>query len=89
VYNLMMSYFVYALYSKTALKLYVGQTQDLTSRLKLHEDKTFKNSYTAKTADDWLLIYSEKKSTRFEALAREKQLKSFRGREFLRQHIPG
>jgi predicted GIY-YIG superfamily endonuclease len=36
----------------------------------------------------WILIYKEEFSTRQEALVREKQLKSYRGREFVKKCIP-
>ncbi|MBI3627836.1 MAG: GIY-YIG nuclease family protein [Candidatus Sungbacteria bacterium] len=81
-------YFVYALYNKKFDKIYVGQTENLEKRLTLHEEKTFKNSFTSRFDGHWDLIYSEHLTTRREALRREKQLKSFRGREFIKKYIP-
>jgi len=79
---------VYALYSPELKKIYIGQTENLEERLKAHRDKRFSKSYTGKLSDEWLLIYSERVKDRSEALKREKQLKSFRGREFVKKYIP-
>ena len=81
-------YFVYAIYNKDRGKVYVGQTQDLEERLRLHNSKEFKHSYTARLGGSWILIYKEELPTREAALKREKQLKSYRGREFVKTHIP-
>jgi putative endonuclease len=79
---------VYALYNKQHHKIYIGQTADLDERLRLHNQKVFGNSYTARFDGDWQIIYAEKVETKTEALKREKQLKSYRGREFVKKHIP-
>lgn len=80
-------YTVYAIYNKTACKFYVGQTIDLKARFEQHNAKVFRG-YTARFDGKWVLIYSEEVGTRQEALVREKQLKSFQGRQFIRNHIP-
>jgi len=82
-------YYVYALYNKKHRKIYIGQTQNLSERMKLHKNKIFRKSFTSKLAGKWKLIYKEGVATRNEALKREKQLKSYRGREFIKQFIPG
>ncbi|MFH1178144.1 MAG: GIY-YIG nuclease family protein [bacterium] len=81
-------YVVYALYNAESNRIYIGQTEDLEERLRLHAEKQFKQSFTAKNKGEWQLIYQEEIATRPLALKREKQLKSFRGREFVRKHIP-
>jgi putative endonuclease len=81
-------FFVYAIYNKENDKFYIGQCSDLDRRLKLHNDHTFKKSYTAKFSGEWKLIHSEECKNRQEALKREKQLKSYRGRQFIKKHIP-
>ncbi len=80
---------VYAIYNRKNDKIYIGQTRDLEARLKAHNDGRFTNSYTARFDGGWELIYSEPSRTHAQALRREKQLKSYRGREFIKQHIPG
>ena len=81
-------YFVYALYNKQFDNIYIGQTENLAERLRQHNEKMFKNSFTARFEGEWILIYNEQTENRQKALVREKQLKSFRGREFVRKNIP-
>lgn len=81
-------YTVYVIKSSTTDKIYIGQTDDLGKRLRQHNDIDFdKRSYTKLNGRDWKLVYSEEVKTRSEALAREKQLKSFQGRTFIRNNI--
>lgn len=80
-------YTVYALHNKSASKIYIGQTIDIDERLQLHNERTFKG-FTARFEGEWKLIYTESVATRSEALKRERQLKSYRGREFVKSHIP-
>ena len=81
-------YSVYAIYNQKHGKLYVGQTADLETRIRMHKDSTFKKSYTSTFDGEWRLIYQEEVLDRRAALLREKQLKSHQGREFLKQFIP-
>jgi len=81
-------YWVYAIYNKRYGKIYIGQTEDLGKRLELHNDKVFSKSYTARFEGDWNLIYKEKCDNRESALVREKQLKSYQGRLFVKDFIP-
>ena len=80
-------YYVYALFNNAHNKIYIGQTKNLEERLNLHKNKIFQNGYTARFNGDWDLIYKEKTSDRKEALKREKQLKSYRGRQFIKSLI--
>jgi putative endonuclease len=83
-------YYVYALYNKENDKIYIGQTEDLDKRLALHNSKAFKRSYTARFSGSWELIYQETRDDRLSVLKREKQLKSYRGRQFIKNLIiPG
>lgn len=81
-------YYVYAIYNKENDKYYIGQTKDLEERISLHNNKKFRASYTYRFGGTWELFYKEEFQTRGEALNREKQLKSYRGREFLKKYIP-
>ena len=78
---------VYALYNSSAAKVYIGQTENLARRVMEHNSHTFKG-YTSRFQGEWKLIYSESVATRSEALEREKQLKSFRGREYIKSPSP-
>jgi len=67
-------------------KIYIGQTSNLENRLKRHSGilKNKSKSFTSKNKGDWKLIYKEEFETRKEAIEREKQLKSYQGRKFIR-----
>lgn len=80
-------YTIYAIYNRQASKVYIGQTVDIAQRINEHNSHNFKG-YTARFQGEWELIYTESVTTRPEALRREKQLKSFRGREFIKTYIP-
>jgi len=79
---------IYAIYNSKNKKVYIGQTENLSERMLLHNNKTFKKCYTSRFDGGWKLIYYEKVFTRHEAIKREKQLKSYRGREFVKKFIP-
>ena len=49
---------VYIIYSPSIDKYYIGETEDLISRLAQHNEHTFKGSYTAK-ASDCGLVWSQ------------------------------
>ena len=76
-------YFVYAIYNCKNNKIYIGQTNNLEERMNLHNSGTFKNSYTSRFDGVWKEVYREELETRIDALTREKQLKSYRGRQFI------
>ena len=80
-------FYIYCIYNKKNNKIYIGQTKDLENRLELHNQKVFKG-FTSRFDGEWVLIYSEEVEFRSNALKREKQLKSFRGREFIKNFIP-
>ena len=81
-------YHIYAIYNRSADRIYIGQTENLNLRIDQHNDRTFKG-YTSRYQGEWQLIYKELAATRPDALLRERQLKSQKGREFIKSHIPG
>lgn len=87
LYNIEM-FFVYVIYNKKHQKIYIGQTSDLSERLRLHNSHELKKSFTSRFDGEWELIYKEEFSERLSALKREQQLKSYQGRLSLRKHIP-
>jgi putative endonuclease len=78
-------YTVYVIYSVSFNKIYIGQTDGLDRRLFEHNNGLL-SSYT-KRYKPWKIVYTEEYETRSEALKREKQLKSQKGREFIWNHI--
>ncbi|KKQ66936.1 MAG: hypothetical protein US86_C0002G0053 [Candidatus Daviesbacteria bacterium GW2011_GWA2_38_24] len=79
-------YFVYALYNSKEDKIYVGQTRNLEKRLFEHNSK-LGNHYTAKLTGSWIVVYKEEVVSRRVAINREKQLKSYQGRQFIKNLI--
>ena len=78
-------FYIYAIYNSKCQRIYIGQTYDLEKRLKEHNDlNNLTHTYTRRFGSGWKLIYKEEVSTRIEALKREKQLKSYQGRLFIK-----
>ena len=82
-------FYTYVIYNQFRDKIYIGHTAKLEERLKRHNGilKNKKKSFTSKNSGNWELVYQESFLTRLEAMRREKELKSFRGREFVRKLI--
>lgn len=79
-----MKYFVYVIINSLG-RLYIGQTCNLTQRLRQHNDTAFtKYACWTKTRGPWQLLHTEQYDSRSEALRREKYLKGGRGRSFLK-----
>jgi len=81
----MNEFVTYILYSKKFNKFYIGYSSDLISRFKSHNQLATKG-YTLKFRP-WIVIHVEFFETKIEALKREKQLKSSKGRSFIHQNI--
>lgn len=73
-----MAWYVYVLSSKIARKSYTGSADNLSRRLKEHNEG---KSYYTKRYKPWELIYTEEYLTEHEARMREKYLKSASGRK--------
>lgn len=67
-----MTFFVYILRTDKDT-LYIGQTQDLAKRLKLHKNK--RGAKYLNYFKDFTLVYTEELGSRGEALRREAELK--------------
>ncbi|MFY0689965.1 MAG: GIY-YIG nuclease family protein [Cyclobacteriaceae bacterium] len=76
---------VYVLYSAKFDKIYIGYTSNLLERFQSHNELS-KKGYTVKYRP-WIVCYCEWFEAKKEAIKREKQLKSARGRQFLWDHI--
>lgn len=53
-----MKFFLYILYSLAALRTYVGQTNNISNRLSLHNSGKVRST---KAFSPWILIFSDKK----------------------------
>ena len=72
---------VYVLYSVTHTKIYIGFTSNFPARLASHNAEKGKG-YTHPYRP-WKVIHMEHFESKTEALKREKQLKSAKGRDFI------
>jgi putative endonuclease len=75
----------YALYSEKYNKIYIGYTADLIDRFYSHNIHSTKG-YT-KNFRPWIVVYLEFHELKSTATQREKQLKSSRGRDFIRKQV--
>ncbi len=84
-------YFVYILYSNDFKKSYTGYTNNLKRRIHEHNE-TETSGFTLRYRP-WTLIRIEEFNSKAEAMAREKFLKTGRGREakekFILQYLRG
>ncbi len=79
-----MKYYTYVLYSPVYDKIYIGYTNNLERRLHFHNQGI--QGWTAKYIP-WDLVYHEEFETKSEAMKRERELKSYQGRKFIREEI--
>ena len=75
-------HFLYILYSKKLNRYYIGETADVSFRLKLHLDKAFSTSFTSKS-DDWELVFSFQTQTKEDSLYLEKFIKRMKSKKFI------
>ena len=81
----MSEFVVYVLKSISSAKHYVGYTTNLILRFKSH-NTLGKKGFTTRYRP-WSVIYVEFYLTKSEAIAREKFLKTGKGREWMKTHI--
>jgi putative endonuclease len=72
---------VYVLYSEKFQKIYIGMTSNLEERFKSHNELGTKG-WTIQFRP-WQIVHQEQFDDKKNALTREKQLKSAKGREFI------
>ena len=72
---------VYVLYSEKYDQIYIGSTSDLPNRFLSHNELATKG-HTIKYRP-WVIAYTEEFETKSNALKRETQLKTSRGRAFV------
>ncbi|MCA6431319.1 MAG: GIY-YIG nuclease family protein [Cytophagales bacterium] len=76
---------VYILFSARFNKIYIGQTGSLVSRF--HSHNFLSNKGWTINFRPWEVVYTEFFETRSKALKREKELKSGKGREWVRESL--
>ena len=76
---------VYVLYSERFDKIYIGFTNDIDNRFKSHNELG-KKGWTIKFRP-WAILHTESFDTKATAIEWEKQLKSAKGRAFIRELV--
>jgi putative endonuclease len=79
-----MPFSVYIIYSKSIDSYYVGQTSNLSDRLRRHNNS---GSKATKKAKDWTLVHEELFETRSEAVTRETYIKKQKSKAFIERLI--
>jgi len=79
-----MFYYVYVLKSDKDKKFYTGYTKDLKLRFKQHEEKLVRST---KERGSFKLIYYEASLNQQDATHREKYLKTYLGKMFLKNRL--
>jgi len=77
-------YQTYVLYSEKFDRIYIGQTSNIELRLERHNKGLVRST---KHYIPWQLIHIEEYETRAETMKREKELKSHKGRDFIRNML--
>jgi len=77
-------YYTYVLLSKKDDKLYTGYTKDLKLRFKQHNNGQVNST---KNRRPFILIYYEASLNQQDALRREKYLKTYYGKMFIKQRL--
>jgi putative endonuclease len=80
----MENFFVYLLESEIDKSWYIGYTSNLEKRITEHNDG---QSYFTKRKMPWKIIYHEVSFNKFDAIAREKYLKTGMGRRYLKNRL--
>ena len=81
-----MSHFVYILKSKSADKYYIGSSLDPEIRLKYHN--TIEKGFTSRYRP-WEIFYTKEYSSKSEALAAERRIKSWKSKKKVIKLING
>ncbi|MDO9511257.1 MAG: GIY-YIG nuclease family protein [Bacteroidales bacterium] len=76
---------VYILYSEQYDKIFIGYSSSLQQRLLSH-NMLSKKGWTIKFRP-WELVHTEYFEIKMEAMQREKELKTYRGREYIRKTL--
>jgi len=77
-----MLFIVYIIYSHIKDKYYIGFSSNLAERIIRHNQKS--KGFTG-NVNDWKIVFTQEFETKTEALAREKQIKSWKSKEKITQ----
>ena len=74
---------VYILFSKTIDKYYIGSCIDISERMKEHNSKKFKSSYTSKVSD-WIVVFQIDDLEYSQARDIETHIKRMKSRKYIK-----
>jgi len=77
---------VYILHSENIDSYYIGSCKHLEIRLEEHNNKKYKNSYTAK-AEDWEVVFRIDELTFVQARRIERHIKNMKSRKYIQNLI--
>ncbi|MCC1485227.1 GIY-YIG nuclease family protein [Winogradskyella immobilis] len=75
-------YCVYIIYSKTIDSFYIGETIDIESRIKQHNESFYETGYTKQTKD-WILYYKIECNSRTQARKIETHIKKMKSKRYI------
>lgn len=78
----MLNHFLHIIYSKSVDKFYIGETDNVSKRLEIHNQHLIKGAFT-KVAIDWEIKVTFECKNRNEALFLEKFIKRMKSRNFI------
>ncbi|MGV8019187.1 MAG: GIY-YIG nuclease family protein [Ignavibacteria bacterium] len=73
-------YYTYIIQSEATGKLYIGQTNNLQARINKHNSD---RNISTKNKGPWVMLYHKEFQTRSEAMIFEKELKSYKNKNFI------
>ncbi|RKS01513.1 MULTISPECIES: GIY-YIG nuclease family protein [unclassified Flavobacterium] len=79
-------HFLYVLYSASANKFYVGETNDIDNRLLKHNNHSYDGSFT-KIAGDWKVVLLFECISKDQAFRLEKFIKKMKSKIFIEKII--
>ena len=77
-----MGHFVYIIFSKSANRFYIGETQNISERLDQHKNGYFKGSSTV-IANDWILYFKISCENIIIARKIERHIKNMKSRKYI------
>ncbi len=79
-------HFFYIIYSKKLSKYYVGETNNPSERLKMHNSHAYPKAYT-RIANDWAYVLIFDTKTKADAIFLERFVKRMKSRKFIEKLI--
>ena len=79
-------HYLYILFSENLQKFYVGETNNIQSRVLKHNNHTYKKAFT-RASDDWKIVLSKELENRTQTLFLESFIKRMKSKIFINKII--